>query len=154
MLLALPAWAQIDRRDPFSVELGVGAAWLGSATARSGRLVDGGMGQLRLSAFAPYSDGFQGGVGAFLGVSGTGIAQAGALVGLRFLSGFEQWQTRVDGQLLGAVWPVLGIGARLAFGGVWRVAPGLRLGGELGAMFIAGNTRVGADASLVLLYSW
>lgn len=121
---------------------------------QAGRVVDGGGAQVRVAAFAPYEDGLQGGVGALVGFDTSGLQRAGALVGLRFLSGFSDWQTRVDVQLIGDVWPVWGIGARLAFGGMWRVADGIRAGAELGGVFVAGNVRLGADASLVLVYSW
>lgn len=154
LLIALPARAGSDRRDPFSVELGAGGGWSASPTASSGAFVDGGFGQLRLSAWAPYEDGLQGGVGALLGVGGEGALRVSALVGVRLMSGFEDWQTRVDLQAIGDVWPSWGVGARLAFGGLWRLAPGVRVGGELGALFVAGNVRGGADASLLFLYSW
>lgn len=148
------AHAQVERRDPFSLEVAVGAGWSGSPTAQAGRVVDGAGAQARVAAFAPYEDGLQGGVGALLGVDGAGTARASALLGLRLLSGFSDWQTRVDIQLLGDVYPAWGIGARLAFGGLWRLAEGLRVGAEFGGVFVAGNVRLGADASLVVVYSW
>lgn len=154
LLTALPARAGSDRRDPFSVEVAAGGGWSASPTARSGALIDGGAGQLRLSAWAPYEDGLQGGVGSIVGVGRAGSVRVSALAGVRLLSGFADWQTRVDLQVLGDVWPVWGIGARVAFGGLWRLAPGLRAGVELGGLFVAGNVRGGADASLLCVYSW
>lgn len=154
LLAALPARAGSDRRDPFSVELAAGGGWSGAPTAQSGALVEGGFGQLRLSAWAPYEDGLQGGVGTSIGIDGEGVERVSALAGVRLISGFGQWQTRLDVQAIGDVWPVWGLGARLAFGGLWRLAPGLRAGVELGGLFVAGNVRGGADASLLCLYSW
>lgn len=148
------AAAQVERRDPFSAEVAIGAAWSGSPTAQAGRVVDGGGVQVRVSAFAPYEDGLQGGAGAILGVDTAGVSRASALLGLRFLSGFAHWQTRVDVQLIADVWPAWGIGGRIAFGGLWRVARGVRMGAEFGGVFVAGNLRMGADGSLVLVYNW
>lgn len=132
----------------------MGAAWSGSPTAQAGRVSDGGGALVRVAAFAPYEDGLQGGVGALVGADASRVQRASALLGLRFLSGFADWQTRVDVQLIGDVYPAWGIGARLAFGGLWRVAQGIRVGAEFGGVFVAGNVRLGADGSLVLVYSW
>lgn len=154
--LAFPvaAVAGPQRRDPFGLELALGGGWSGSPASSGGALQDGGFGSLRVGAFAPYEDGLQGGVGALLGWGGGADKRLSGFLGARLLSGFDSWQSRVDVQLLVDTYPTWGVGVRLAFGGLLRVTSGVRLGAELGGLFVAGNVRGAADASLVLLYAW
>lgn len=137
-----------ERQDPFTVELALG--YFGTFRTESFQYLSDAAFGARVLALGPYADGFQGAAG----LSVTSSGRTTGLLGVRLLSGFEDWQTRLDAQLAVDATPDLAVGARAALGGGWLFRPGWRLGADLGVFFLAGNLRFGVEAAAIVLYNW
>lgn len=137
-----------ERQDPFTVEVALG--YFGTFRTDSLEHRSDSAFGARVLALGPYADGFQGSAGLSVTASG----QTTGLLGVRLLSGFDEWQTRLDAQLAVDAVPDLAVGARIALGGGWLFRPGWRLGADLGVLFLAGNMRLGLEATAVVLYNW